>query len=338
MATSYPLQPSVVQGPAKIVFPLVPESMLVLPASYYLSMPLVTTDIVGQIAQTIVAVKQALVSNMPVILDMLIYDSFASPLATNTGIIPLPQPTEEKELGRHMVTIVGYNDTDNAVLALNNWGNTWGCSHPNYSDVRGFCWIPYILLTNPQFATIHAVLATPHVPKAVLEPVPEPVVVAPELEPVVVAPEPVPEPEPVIVAPEPMPDPVHEPVIVAPEPVPEPVIVAPEPVPEPVIVAPEPVPEPVIVAPEPVPEPVIVAPEHVPEPVIVAPEPLPEPVIVMPEPIPEPVIVRAPKPTPVPQSTPAPAKPKSKPKPKPKQLPTSPIHRPHPKPSRQRRH
>jgi C1A family cysteine protease len=59
---------------------------------------------------------------------------------SQNGIIPMPALTES-QLGGHAVIAVGYDQSKEAFLVRNSWGDTWG--------IGGYCWMPEDYLANP---------------------------------------------------------------------------------------------------------------------------------------------------------------------------------------------
>ena len=78
--------------------------------------------------------KTALAEGYPVVFGFLVYSSFKSPEATETGWISLPQEGEEL-LGGHAVLAVGYDDFHDVVICRNSWGRSWGD--------HGYFYLPY---------------------------------------------------------------------------------------------------------------------------------------------------------------------------------------------------
>ena len=56
-----------------------------------------------------------------------------------TGIMPMPK-AKEKVLGGHAVLAVGYDNSKQAVIVRNSWGNGW-------AD-KGYFYMPYAYITN----------------------------------------------------------------------------------------------------------------------------------------------------------------------------------------------
>lgn len=89
--------------------------------------------------------KQALAAGYPVVIGIVVYDSFESFDTSCGGKIPMPNKTTEKMLGGHALLAVGYDDDAKNVIVRNSWGVNWGD--------HGYCYIPYdfindITLTN----------------------------------------------------------------------------------------------------------------------------------------------------------------------------------------------
>lgn len=54
-----------------------------------------------------------------------VYESFESQELADTGVMPMPKPSEQV-LGGHCVTAVGYDDTKSQFIIRNSWGDGWG--------------------------------------------------------------------------------------------------------------------------------------------------------------------------------------------------------------------
>jgi C1A family cysteine protease len=102
------------------------------------------------VAQTAAALKAALVSARGLVIGISVYESFESQAVEQTGIVPLPAPTEQM-LGGHCVRLVGYTDNGLAdvpaqhFIGMNSWGTGWG--------MKGFFAIPYAYITDPNLAS-----------------------------------------------------------------------------------------------------------------------------------------------------------------------------------------
>lgn len=92
--------------------------------------------------QDLVSFKSCLQEGYPVVVGFLVYESFESPNANKTGIIPMPGPNEEL-LGGHSVLITGYNDETKHFEFRNSWG-AWGD--------QGYGYLPYDYLMSPDLS------------------------------------------------------------------------------------------------------------------------------------------------------------------------------------------
>lgn len=76
----------------------------------------------------LLALKTALAEGLPVVVGFMVYDSFASETVAETGIVPIPDPTQENQLGGHAILAVGYTqiEGENYIVIRNSWGASWG--------------------------------------------------------------------------------------------------------------------------------------------------------------------------------------------------------------------
>jgi len=95
-----------------------------------------------RVDQTLSALKHALASNFPVVVGITLFDAFESQEVAESGIVPMPHPTDNC-LGGHAVVVVGYDDAKQLFTMRNSWGPDWGD--------QGYFYLPYEYLTNPQF-------------------------------------------------------------------------------------------------------------------------------------------------------------------------------------------
>jgi C1A family cysteine protease len=89
--------------------------------------------------------KGCLASGFPFVFGFTVYQSFESDQVANTGIVPMPGPTE-KVVGGHAVVAVGYDDSPQQFIVRNSWGTGWG------GGLKGYCMMPYAYLTNTNLA------------------------------------------------------------------------------------------------------------------------------------------------------------------------------------------
>lgn len=95
------------------------------------------------VTEGIEAIKSAIFSGSAVVGGIAVFESFESPEADETGVIPMPK-RGEKLLGGHAITFMGYNDEDQTLDFVNSWGTTWG--------KKGFGKLPYKYASNPKLA------------------------------------------------------------------------------------------------------------------------------------------------------------------------------------------
>lgn len=75
----------------------------------------------------------------PFVFGFTVYESFESEAVAKTGVMPMPE-AKEKVLGGHAVLAVGYDNTKQAAIVRNSWGNSWGD--------KGYFYMPYAYITN----------------------------------------------------------------------------------------------------------------------------------------------------------------------------------------------
>ena len=97
-----------------------------------------------QVPLELEAWKQALASGYPVVFGCLLFDSFDE-CNQRGGVVPMPSP---KDVGRsshggHSMCAVGYSDSEKVFIVRNSWGDQWGD--------KGYCYMPYNYLMNPDF-------------------------------------------------------------------------------------------------------------------------------------------------------------------------------------------
>lgn len=87
--------------------------------------------------------KQCLALRQPFIFGMSLYSSFMSQEVSFHGMIPMPLANDRFQ-GGHAMCCVGYDDSKQAFIVRNSWGNTWGDD--------GYCYIPYNYLCSADLA------------------------------------------------------------------------------------------------------------------------------------------------------------------------------------------
>lgn len=88
---------------------------------------------------TLDRLRGCLASGYPFVFGFTVYESFESQDVANTGIVPMPGPTEHT-VGGHAVMAVGYDDAGQQFIMRNSWGSNWGKA--------GYFLMPYAYLTN----------------------------------------------------------------------------------------------------------------------------------------------------------------------------------------------
>lgn len=98
----------------------------------------------GALDQSLDALKTTLANSFPFVFGFSVYDSFESDAVAQTGIVPMPSPTENM-IGGHAVMAVGYDDTKGIFIVRNSWGTGWGD--------KGYFYFPYDYISNPNLAS-----------------------------------------------------------------------------------------------------------------------------------------------------------------------------------------
>jgi C1A family cysteine protease len=110
-----------------------------------------------KVTQNLNQMKGCLASGYPFVFGFTVYDSFETPQVQKTGIVPMPNPNTEQQIGGHAVMAVGYDDAQQRFIVRNSWGGDWG--------MQGYCTMPYAYLTDhaysSDFWTIRGVTGKP---------------------------------------------------------------------------------------------------------------------------------------------------------------------------------
>ena len=100
-----------------------------------------------------------LAQGFPFLLGFECFESIDSDALARTGVMPMPDPKKEQDVGGHDVLVCGYDIKfkssavfkasgldpsqvgDEALLIRNSWGIDWG--------IKGYFWMPLLYATNP---------------------------------------------------------------------------------------------------------------------------------------------------------------------------------------------
>jgi Papain family cysteine protease len=100
----------------------------------------------------IAAIKACLQDSMPVIVNLQAYQSFQN--ISSKGI--WTRPYEDEYLGKHYITIIGYDDSRGCFEIMNSWGQNWadrGFAFMKYQQLAAWSLAAYYLLLPNQSAT-----------------------------------------------------------------------------------------------------------------------------------------------------------------------------------------
>ncbi len=98
----------------------------------------------AHVPQTVEYMKTCLAAGFPFVFGFSVFDSFESNQVAQTGIVPMPDPSESM-IGGHAVLAVGYDETTQRFLVRNSWGPSWG--------INGYFTIPYAYLSSRNLAS-----------------------------------------------------------------------------------------------------------------------------------------------------------------------------------------
>jgi len=90
---------------------------------------------------SLLEMKRSLVVNGPFIAGVEVYESWFSPKAGKTGMIPMPKKGEELQ-GGHAVCIAGYDESKKLFKFKNSWGSAWadkGYGYLPFAYIEKYC-------------------------------------------------------------------------------------------------------------------------------------------------------------------------------------------------------
>lgn len=99
---------------------------------------------VGRLRQTHTDLRTALSQGFNIVFGFSVFESFESEAVAATGIVPMPDASEQL-LGGHCMVIVGHSDARQHYIVRNSWGVSWG--------LGGYAEMPYAYLESPDLAS-----------------------------------------------------------------------------------------------------------------------------------------------------------------------------------------
>ena len=116
------------------------------------------------VGNNIANIKSCILSDYSGVVGIAVWDSFEDDATDSSGLIPFPNRNVEQLQGYHeMHSLIGFDDAvqcpgtsmPGAVLTQNSWGKSWGaqCPMAALSPDRGFCWLSYAFLMDPNLTT-----------------------------------------------------------------------------------------------------------------------------------------------------------------------------------------
>lgn len=97
-----------------------------------------------RVARELTQMKGCLASGYPFVLGFTVFDAFESDTVATTGVLNMPDLSQEKPLGGHAVLAVGYDDSQQRFIVRNSWGAAWGQA--------GYFTMPYTYLMEPNLS------------------------------------------------------------------------------------------------------------------------------------------------------------------------------------------
>lgn len=98
-----------------------------------------------RVMQNTQAICEQINAGNPVVFGFTVFESFMSAAVRRTGIVPMPNPSKEKDVGGHATAIVGYDLPRGVFIVRNSWGTAWG--------MKGYCEMPIAMVTNSRIAS-----------------------------------------------------------------------------------------------------------------------------------------------------------------------------------------
>ena len=92
----------------------------------------------SRVGVNLTSIKTSLAVKIPVVVGLILYESFESGAVAESGLVPMPQRGEQP-VGGHAILICGYDDASKRLIVRNSWGPSWGD--------RGYFHLPYDYIT-----------------------------------------------------------------------------------------------------------------------------------------------------------------------------------------------
>lgn len=97
------------------------------------------------VKQELNSIKNALVQGFPIIFGIQVYESLETHSVLQSGVVPMPDVTNENCLGGHCILMTGYDDATERFTFQNSWGKGVG--------IDGFFTIPYQYILDSNLAS-----------------------------------------------------------------------------------------------------------------------------------------------------------------------------------------
>lgn len=97
----------------------------------------------SRLVQNANLLKGCLASGYPFVFGFSVYESFESQAVAQSGVVPMPSPSEQN-IGGHAVLAVGYDDSTQRFIVRNSWGPSWG--------MAGYFTMPYAYVLDSNLA------------------------------------------------------------------------------------------------------------------------------------------------------------------------------------------
>jgi C1A family cysteine protease len=97
-----------------------------------------------KVPQVLWSLKTVLANGRPIVFGFTVYSAFESATVAQTGIVPMPSPSDQV-VGGHAVVLVGYDDAADRFRVRNSWGTGWG--------QQGYFEMPYLYVTSASLAS-----------------------------------------------------------------------------------------------------------------------------------------------------------------------------------------